>query len=50
MICSANETSVRGNTKPGESHKHVCSSRMSVCSVFVWPGVALTETAFLPKM
>eukprot|EP00982_Pelagococcus_subviridis_P010042 30962-Pelagococcus_subviridis.AAC.13 len=49
-ICSARPTSRRGKTKPGESHRHVLSSRMSVCNVFVCPGVAFTLTAFLPRM
>mmetsp|Transcript_114031 Transcript_114031/g.322838 ORF Transcript_114031/g.322838 Transcript_114031/m.322838 type:complete len:280 (-) Transcript_114031:553-1392(-) len=48
MICTSRGTSRRGKTSPGESQRQVLSSRTTVCSIFVWPGVAFTETVFSP--
>mmetsp|Transcript_129117 Transcript_129117/g.373710 ORF Transcript_129117/g.373710 Transcript_129117/m.373710 type:complete len:236 (-) Transcript_129117:234-941(-) len=49
-ICTSRGTSSRGKTTPGLSQRHVRSSRMSVCKVFVWPGVAFTLTTLPPIM
>mmetsp|Transcript_28106 Transcript_28106/g.83729 ORF Transcript_28106/g.83729 Transcript_28106/m.83729 type:complete len:208 (-) Transcript_28106:778-1401(-) len=48
MICTSRGTSSRGKTTPGQSQRQVRSSRISVCRIFVWPGVALTLTNLPP--